>query len=130
MTNTQSNTDIQHNSNYHDSLDYSKPKPKTATFTIDTIEGINCRGPNLRDRGNDANNEHPSPSSNTKNQSSNFDDSRNDSIPARTGKATMEISWKPGGSQFTKCRIHSKLDNMGTKQAQIDRARILGYGTK
>ena len=35
-----------------------------------------------------------------------------------------------GGSQFTKCRNHTKLDNMGTKQPQINRARILGYGTK
>ena len=90
MKNTQSNTDTKNNSHCHDSLDYPKPKPKTATFTIDTIQGVNCRGPNLHDRGNDANNEHPSPSRNTTNQSSNFNDSGNNSIPA------IEIMWKSG----------------------------------
>ena len=83
------------NLNCHDSLDYSKPETKTVTFTIDTIQGVNYRGPNLRDRGNDTNNEHPSPSRNTTNQSLNFNDSGNNSIPARTGKATVEITWKP-----------------------------------
>ena len=34
-----------------------------------------------------------------------------------------------GGSQITKRRIHNELNNMGTKQPQIDRARILGNGT-
>ena len=82
MNNTQSNTDTKNNSNCHDSLGYSKPKPGTVTFVINTIQGVNYRGPNLRDRGNDANNEHPSPVRNTKNQSSNSHDSGKNSMPA------------------------------------------------
>ena len=85
MNNTQSNTDMKNNSNCNDSLGYSKPKPRTVTFAIDTIHSVNCRGPNLRDRGNDVNNEHPSPIRNTKNQSlksSNFHDSVKNSMPA------------------------------------------------
>ena len=96
MKNTQSNTDTKNNLYCHDSLDYPKPKPKTLTFTIDTIQGVNCCGPNLRDRGNDVNNGHPSPSRNTKNQSSNSNDSGNKPIPAQRGTASMEIILKPG----------------------------------
>ena len=82
MNNTQSHMDTENNLNCHDSLGYSKPKPGTLSFAIDTIQGVNGRGPNLHDRGNDANNEHPIPSRNTNNQSTNFRDSRNIHIPA------------------------------------------------
>ena len=95
MTNTQSNTDTKNTLNYHDYLDYSKPKPKTATLVIDTIQGVNCRGPNLCNRGNDANNEHPSLSRNTKNQSLDSHDSVNDSMPARVGRR----QWRSYASQ-------------------------------
>ena len=57
MNNTQSNTDMKHDSNYHDSLGYYKTKPNTVTFAIDIIQGVTCRGPNLRDQGNNANND-------------------------------------------------------------------------
>ena len=122
MKNTQCNTDTKNNLYCHDSLDYPKPKPKTVTFTIDTIQGVNYSGPNLRDLDNDANNEHPSPSSNTTNQSSNFNDSGNNSIPARTGKATMEITWKPGvlklqnAESITNSIIWERISHKSTAQ--------------
>ena len=110
MNNTQSNTDMKNNSNCNDSLGYSKPKPRTVTFAIDTMQGVNFCGPNLRNRGNDMNDEHPSPIRNTKNQSSkssNFHDSGNNSMPARRGKATMEIMWKPGVLNLLNAENHT-----------------------
>ena len=90
MNNTQSNTDMKNNLSYQDSLVYPKLKPKTVTFAIDTIQGVNCRVSNLRDRGNNANNEHPSPSRFTKNKSSKSNACGNNPIPARRGKVMME----------------------------------------
>jgi len=87
---------MKNNSNCHDSLSYSKTKQRTVSFTIDTIQGVNCHGPKLHNRGNDANNVHPSPSKNTKNQSSDSHDSGNTAMPAQRGNVMMEIIWKPG----------------------------------
>ena len=96
MNNTQPNTDTENNSNCRDSLDCFKPKLRTVTFAINTIHSVNCQGPNICDRGIDTNNEYPSPSRNTKNQSSNSHFSGENSMPAWREKASTEITWKPG----------------------------------
>ena len=94
MNNIQSNTDTKNNPNCHDSLGYSKPKQGTVTFAINAIQGVNVQVPNLRSRGNDANNKYLN--RNTKNQASKFHDSGKNVMPTQRRKSKLEIIWRLG----------------------------------
>jgi hypothetical protein len=57
MNNSHSNTESTNNSNRQNSPGYCKQKSRTVTFAADTTKCGKGRVPNLRNKGNDANNE-------------------------------------------------------------------------